>query len=144
MPLNVWRNLTCVMWKRVFSTVFPGIDRSLRQYSRVIFVDAGVQVPEVQLFPVRIIPTNVSIAISHVLIPWLVIRTSELLYGFKPDLFVCTILGEDFAPGTGLTKETQRRADRAVMEILRMLTSFSVPLRRATDCPGRLGLKSTG
>lgn len=107
---------------RIFNNLPLELIPDIHRYNPVIFVDAGVQVPEYQLIPVQPVLGDVSIALAHALVPGLVTRLSEMLYGAKPNAFVCTILGEDFTPGRGLTEEARQRADQAVGEILKKLS----------------------
>lgn len=107
---------------RIFNSLPLALISDIHRYNPVVFVDAGVQVPELQLIPVQQVPGDISIALSHALVPGLVTHLSEMLYGIKSNAFVCTILGEDFTPGTGLTEAARQRADRAVEEILKKLS----------------------
>ena len=107
---------------RVFNSLPLDLIFGVHRYNAVVFVDAGIQVPEIQFVPVQLSAAGGSIAMSHALVPGLVTRLSGILYGAKPNAFVCTILGEDFTPGAGLTEAARRRADRAVEEILRKLS----------------------
>lgn len=106
---------------RIFNNLPLELVPDIHRYNPVIFVDAGVQVPEVQMIPVQPVQGDVSVAMSHALVPGLVTRLSEMLYGSKPNAFVCTILGENFKRGTGLTEEARHRADQAVEEIIKKL-----------------------
>lgn len=107
---------------RIFNSLPLELISDIHRYNPVIFVDAGVEVPELQMIPVQRITEDVSIALSHALVPGLVTHLSEMLYGIKPNAFVCTILGDDFTRGTGLTEAARGRADRAVEEILKKLS----------------------
>ena len=106
---------------RIFNNLPLELVPDIQRYNPVIFIDAGVHASEVQLVPVQPVQGDVSIAMSHALVPGLVTRLSEMLYGIKPNAFVCTILGENFKRGMGLTEEARQRADQAVEEIVKKL-----------------------
>ncbi len=106
---------------RIFNNLPLELVPDIHRYSPVIFIDAGVQVADMQMIPVQPILGDVSIAMSHALVPGLVTHLSEMLYGIKTNAFVCTILGEDFTPGTGITEEARHRADQAVEAIIKKL-----------------------
>src|ERR1039458_7437767 len=86
----------------------------IHRFSMVMFVDAGVQVPDDVIQPVKEVDGECSVSMSHVLVPGLVMRLSGMLYGSTPPGFVCTILGDDFTLGAQMTEATRERADHAV------------------------------
>jgi hydrogenase maturation protease len=104
---------------RVVHQLSPELAEEVCGYGEAVFVDASSGGPEVSFRKVERAGSSAA-ASSHHFSPEALMRLSEAVYGRSPALYLCTIRGERFGLGEGLTPEVRRRVGRA----LRVLTEF--------------------
>ena len=92
------------------------IAEDLRSYRRVLLIDASDGGPEVDFR--RVAPSATEAATTHFLSPGLLSSLCSTLYGFEPDLTVCTIRGDIFELKDGLSSDVLRRAEFAFKRII--------------------------
>jgi hydrogenase maturation protease len=96
------------------------IAEDLAPFRRVLLVDCSSAGPAVQIR--KIIPgAGSGAAGSHHLGPETLAALAEKIYRTSPDIYLCTVRGENFDFGDRMTEGTLRRAQRAAERIRSLL-----------------------
>lgn len=86
----------------------------------VVFVDADIRPgePEIrELPPPEQEPAGM---LTHSFTPAMLVALARMLYGFQGQAWTCSIPGEDFGEGEGLTPQTAARAEKAAALLRRL------------------------
>jgi len=94
---------------------------TVRDYDRVIFVDAAIPESPRAWWREDVVPGFQSHAVAHFLTPADVLGLSQTLSGRAPTGVLFSIRGHDFNFGTALSPATQQAAREVVTEIAALL-----------------------
>ena len=94
---------------------------TVRDYDRVIFVDAAIPESPRAWWREEVTPGFQSHAVAHFLTPADVLGLCRTLYGHAPTGTLFSIRGRDFNFGTELSPEVQRAADEVVEQIAKLM-----------------------
>lgn len=104
---------------RTFHQLPVELADDLPRFRRVILVDCSSSGPAVQIR--KISPEGGRTSGSHHLGPEALAALAEKVYGASPEIYLCTVRGEDFEFGDRMTEATLRRAERAAERIRSIL-----------------------
>ena len=93
---------------------------TIKDYDRVIFVDAHVSDFPEEIKVVSVDATYSTSAFTHSIKPGSLVALAKSLYQKEPQALVVSVRGNDFDFGTELSAETRKWADVAVARILEM------------------------
>jgi hydrogenase maturation protease len=122
-----------VIAERIAARTLPGVTvRTMQQltpelvevfaaYDRIVVVDAAVEGEAVGWRRVGSEGTGARPAASHHLRPETLAELARRLYGRGPEVFLCTVRGEHFGFGTGLSGALGPRIEAAVTRIAAFL-----------------------
>jgi hydrogenase maturation protease len=96
----------------------------ISRYKLVILVDASETGPPVYMEKVEISKAE-GTGSSHQLNPEAMLFLVERLYQSKPEIYLCSILGEDFNFGMDLSETVLARADQAIGQITKLIKGLN-------------------
>lgn len=92
------------------------IVEDFKDTERVIFADAREEGPEYSLEKIYL-PKSAVVTSSHHVGPEFIGILAKKIYGYEPELFLCTVRGESFEYKNRMTEAGLARAARAVKKI---------------------------
>jgi hydrogenase maturation protease len=94
----------------------------LKQFDRVIFVDAATPEAPIAIQVSKVRPDFQSHAVAHYLTPPDVLSLCETLYGHRPQAWLFSIRGHDFGFGTTLSPDVEEAARAVVRQITQIVS----------------------
>lgn len=99
---------------------------TVRDYDRVIFVDAAIPESAEPWWTQEVTPGFQSHAVAHFMLPGDVLGLCQTLYGVAPQGVLFSIRGSDFNFGMELSPETRQSAEEVVERIAELVLEAEV------------------
>ncbi|MBI4971456.1 MAG: hydrogenase maturation protease [Candidatus Omnitrophica bacterium] len=98
-------------------------------YSKIIFVDARQDGPEIHLRKLDV-SKSFEMPVSHHLGPEVLVLLAAQIYHSHPQIYICTVRGENFDYGTEISESVRQRAEEAIRRIYSLISEEQTHARR--------------